>query len=235
MNLSDSWTAQQEPLVRVSAAEKVFSNLRSAIVNGQLAVGSKLSSETALAQQYAVSRSVIREALRSCAALGLIETQTGKGSFVIANKPSGELMLGQFSSRSLVEARPHIEIPAAELAAHRRTKHQLAHLKRILATMENEDDPQAWVELDAAFHAGIAQASGNEVFQQIVNDIRDAMVSQSETINLMTGRRPVSDAEHRKILREIESGNGPGAAFEMSKHLAAVDQALSQIAGEIAP
>src|SRR6185312_11266330 len=160
MNLSDSRAAGPQPIVRVSAAEAVFSSIRDAIESGELPVGSKLSAESVLAAQYAVSRSVIREALRSCAALGLTQTQTGKGTF---------------------------------------------------EAMEDEDDPEMWVTLDASFHATIAAASGNGVFARVVNDIRDAMVNQSETINLITGRQHPSNAEHREILAAIEAGDGPAA------------------------
>ncbi|UIK89208.1 FadR/GntR family transcriptional regulator [Arthrobacter polaris] len=232
MNLSDSWTAGQGPIVRVSAAEAVFNAIRTAIESGALQVGTKLSSETALAQQYGVSRSVIREALRSCTALGLSETQTGKGTFVIASRVSSDLVLGHYSARSLMEARPHIEVPAAEFAAARRTVGQLEEMRGIVELMAEEDDPEIWVSLDASFHGAIARASGNEVFEHVVNDIRDAMVNQSETINLITGRARQSDIEHRKILEAIDNGNVEGAGRAMAIHLSAVDTALSLIMGE---
>jgi GntR family transcriptional regulator, transcriptional repressor for pyruvate dehydrogenase complex len=232
MNLSDSWTAGQQQIVRVSAAEAVFTALRAAIESGQLAVGAKLSSEAALAAQYGVSRSVIREALRSCTALGLTVTQTGKGTFVLANHAATDLLFGTFSARSLMEARPHIEVPAAEFAATRRTPQQLEELRGILDAMVEEDDPETWVSLDAAFHAGIAKASGNAVFVKVVSDIRDAMVNQSETINLITGRQQPSDAEHREILDAIMRGSAPDAGRAMALHLSAVDDALTTIMGE---
>jgi DNA-binding FadR family transcriptional regulator len=231
MNLSDSWTAGQAPIARVSAAEAVFKAIRHAIEAGELQVGTKLSSETALAQRYAVSRSVIREALRSCTALGLTETQTGKGTFVISGHASRDLILGTFSARSLMEARPHIEVPAAEFAATRRSNEQLEEMRGILAAMAQEDDPEIWVSLDASFHAAIAKASGNDVFERVVNDIRDAMAKQSETINLITRRTRQSDLEHGLILDAIAQGNSEGAGHAMSVHLTAVDAALNVIMG----
>ena len=63
---------------------------------------------------------MVREALRSCTALGLTVTKTGRGTFVVANRAAEDLDLGLFSARGLTEARPHIEVPAAELAAERR-------------------------------------------------------------------------------------------------------------------
>ncbi|MGJ9403842.1 FadR/GntR family transcriptional regulator [Arthrobacter sp. KK5.5] len=229
MNLSDSWTAGQPLIDRTSAAESVFRALRGAIEDRRLAVGSKLSSEATLAAQYGVSRSVIREALRSCAALGLTRTETGRGTFVVADRPRRDLMLGSLSASDLVEARPHIEIPAAELAAQRRTADDIAELRGLMEAMRSEDDGEAWVELDAAFHAAIARASGNGVFARIVADIREALSHQSETINLVTGRQKTSDIEHQTIFEAIENQDVSAAASAMEAHLGAVRGAVADI------
>ncbi|MFD1214094.1 FadR/GntR family transcriptional regulator [Arthrobacter sp. GCM10027362] len=228
MNLSDSWTAGQR-IERVSAAEAVFGSLRKAIEDGQLPIGTRLSSEAVLAQQYGVSRSVVREALRSCASLGLTETRTGRGTFVIADRVGGDLALGQYSARELTEARPHIEVPAAGLAARRRSEDELQLLRDIVAAMDREEDPQAWVALDAAFHAAIARTSGNRVFEKVVADIRDAMAKQSGTLNMVAGRKEDSDAEHREILTAIEAGSPDQACEAMRRHLAAVGAALDRV------
>lgn len=78
---------------------------------------------------------------------------------MVANKVANDLTLGQYSARDLNEARPHIEIPAAGLAAERRTEEELEHLKDIVQEMLNENDPEAWVNLDATFHSAVARAS----------------------------------------------------------------------------
>ena len=228
VNLSDSWTAGQ-PIVRVGAAEAVLRSLRAAIEEGKLPVGTKLSSEAALAQQYAVSRSVIREALRSCASLGLTVTRTGKGTFVISDRVASDLTLGQYSARELTEARPHIEVPAAGLAAERRSDEELAFLRDVVQSMCTEDDPEAWVSLDASFHSAIARASGNRVFESVVADIRDALAHQSETLNMVAGRQQKSDVEHRRILDAIEAGSADEASAAMREHLAAVGVALDRL------
>jgi len=230
MNLSDNWTAGQHPVVRVSAAETIFRALRSAIESGELAVGTRLSSETVLAQQYGVSRSVVREALRSTTALGLTSTQTGKGTFVVAGRVVHDLVLGSFSARELSEARPHIEVPAAQLAAHRRTADDLDTMRGIVESMLEEDDPQVWGNLDGSFHAEIARASGNGVFGEVVAAIREAMVIQSETlINLIAGRMRTSNAEHQAILKAIADGSGEKAAEAMRFHLSSVNETLETI------
>jgi DNA-binding FadR family transcriptional regulator len=230
VNLSDSRTAgQPAPLARLSAAEAVFNAIRRDIESGLVPVGSKLSSEATLSQQYGVSRSVIREALRSCTALGLTVTKTGKGTFVVADKVANDLTLGQYSARDLTEARPHIEIPAAGLAAERRTEEELETLRHLVAAMATETDPESWVSLDSSFHAAIAGASGNKVFASVVADIRGALAHQSETLNMVADRQHASDVEHQQILSAIEAGSPEAARKAMAHHLHAVGQALDSI------
>jgi GntR family transcriptional repressor for pyruvate dehydrogenase complex len=231
MNLSDSRTAGQ-PVERFSAAEAVFKDLLAQIRAGQLAVGEKLPSEAALAQGYGVSRSVIREALRSCAALGLTVSRTGKGTFVVAQRVSEDLALGPYSARDLHEARPHIEVPAAGLAALRRTDEDVRFLHDVVAAMAAEDDPQAWVELDTGFHAAIARISHNRVFEKVIADIREALYQQSETLNVVADRQKRSDEEHLRIFHAIRDGAADEAEAAMQDHLTAVRGALGAISGE---
>nr|WP_245827728.1 FadR/GntR family transcriptional regulator [Sinomonas mesophila] len=222
-------TTDRRPLARLSAAEAVLADLRSEIESGTVPVGSRLPSESALAARYGVSRSVVREALRSCAALGLTETHTGKGTFVVSGRVSGDLVLGRYSARDLTEARPHIEIPAAGLAAVRRSEEDLATLRGIVADMALEDDPAAWVALDATFHCHIARTSGNKVFESVVTDLREALAHQSETLNLIADRQHASDLEHQKILAAIEAGSAELASAAMAEHLEAVGRALGSL------
>lgn len=207
----------------------MFNAIRQDIESGRLTVGSKLSSEATLSQQYGVSRSVIREALRSCTALGLTVTKTGRGTFVVANKVANDLTLGQYSARDLTEARPHIEVPAAGLAAERRNDDELETLRHIVAAMATETDPESWVALDSSFHAAIARASGNKVFASVVADIRDALAHQSETLNMVADRQHASDVEHQEILAAIEAGSAEKARAAMARHLQAVGLALDSI------
>lgn len=196
---------------------------------GTIPVGGKLSSEAALSQQYGVSRSVVREALRSCNALGLTTTKTGKGTFVVANTVANDLTLGQYSARDLTEARPNIEIPAAGLAAERRTEEELDTLRSIVTAMASETDPEAWVVLNSSLHETIAAASGNKVFASVVADIRGALAHQSETLNIVADRQHHSDTEHQEILAAIEAGSADAARAAMARHLDAVDRALGTI------
>jgi GntR family transcriptional repressor for pyruvate dehydrogenase complex len=231
VNLPDSWTDRQITIVRRNAAESVFDDLCSAIESGDLPIGAKLPPEATLAERYGVSRSVVREALRSCQTLGMTSTKTGSGTVVVASHPAAP-RYGKFSARDLVEARPYIEVPAAGWAARRRTDAQLANLTRINDEMQAETDPARWVELDTQFHLGIAQASGNEVFATVVAAIRDALGQQSRILNAtIAQRRASSNVEHRKILESIASGDFADASDSMRQHLDKVEEAVAKLAG----
>lgn len=232
MNLCDSWTPRQQVVSRTSAAEEVFNTIRKGIHSGEIPLGTKLSSEATLAASFGVSRSVIREALRSTATLGLTKTETGRGTFVISAHPTNGLMLGTYTAVDLYEARPHIEIPAAGLAATRRTSDDLEQLQGIIAEMEAEDDHLAWVELDTEFHAAIAKASKNSLFARIVGDIRGSLARQSETVNVVSGRREPSNKEHRAIVDAIAAQDKAAAEAAMAFHLRAVQVAVDHILGK---
>ena len=227
MSLSGSWTARRAAINRQNAAEAVFEDLRSAIESGVLSLGTRLPSEAALAEQYGVSRPIVREALRSAQTLGLTQTRNGSGTFVIAAAPSPEITYGAYSARDLMEARPVIEVPAAGWAARRRTDEQLRVLTELCAEMKREKDPEKWVSLDSRFHCVIAEASDNAVFIKVVLDARDALATQSQLINLVAHRRPASNREHQRIVDAIASGSFEDSQEAMRDHLARVARAMS--------
>ncbi len=232
MNLPYSWTDRPAAIVRRNATEAVLEDLCTAIEAGDLPVGAKLPPEAALAERYGVSRSVIREALRSCQTLGLTSTKTGSGTVVVASHAASP-RYGKFSARDLIEARPYIEVPAAGWAARRRTDAQLTNLTRINDAMQAETDTARWVQLDTEFHLGIAQASGNEVFTTVVAAIRDALGQQSRILNAaFAERRSASNAEHDRILRAIAAGDYADASECMRRHLDKVEQAVTELAGD---
>lgn len=210
----------------MSAVDFVLGDLRQAIDAGVVSVGQRLPSEAALAARYSVSRTVIREVLRSCESLGLTVTRTGKGTFVIAQHPSRMLFDG-ISAAHLMEARPHVEVPAAALAALRRTVAQVDTLQNLIEAMDAETDDRVWVGLDATFHVTIAEASHNPVFVGIMTTIRSALASQSGHLNIVAARRVAANREHRDIGAAIARGSAVEAEDAMRFHLDQVKEALT--------
>lgn len=213
----------------MGAAEAVLADLRTSIEENDLPVGTKLPAEAALARRYGVSRSVIREALRSTNALGLTDTQTGRGTFVVADRVRSEPVFGRYTVQALREARPHIEVPAAGLAAARRTDEQLERLRALVSGMDVVEDPTEWVRLDGEFHLCIAQASGNVVFASVVDDIREALAEQSKMINTLPRRKDASGVEHRAIVEAIAEGSTERASAAMADHLKIVEEAVTRL------
>lgn len=226
MSTSNGWTSR--PIVdrRMSAVDYVLRDLRDAMEAGVIQVGERLPSESALATRYSVSRAVVREVLRSCEGMGLTVTRTGKGTFVVATQPS-DLVFEGYSSAHLMEARPGIEVPAAALAALRRTEEHLETLQQLMERMEREADGQVWTRLDASFHVTIAMASGNPVFSDVLGSIAAALSGQSEMLNLRADRRAASQAEHRSIAAAIARGSAVEAEDAMRYHLDEVRDALA--------
>ncbi|MEO6998033.1 MAG: FadR/GntR family transcriptional regulator [Terracoccus sp.] len=226
MRPTDQWASGPVLGRRMSAVDYTLSDLREAIDSGVIHVGERLPSEAALAARYSVSRSVVREVLRSCEALGLTVTRGGKGTFVVGTHAS-DLMFEGYSSAHLMEARPGIEIPAAGLAALRRTESQVETLQELVGRMAAETDEIIWTRLDASFHVTIAQASGNPVFADVLSTIASALGGQSGMLNVQRNRRMASTAEHRTIAAAIARGSAVEAEDAMRFHLDEVREALA--------
>jgi DNA-binding FadR family transcriptional regulator len=167
--------------------------------------------------------------------LGLTVTRTGKGTFVIADKVGQDLKLGKYSARELLQARPHIEVPAAGLAAENRSQQDVESLREILRAMDEEEDLEQWVILNSEFHAIIARSSGNGVFASMLSDIDEAMANQSSTLNQVVDRRKESGLEHAAIFEAIEKGSAEEAGIAMMRHLHGVEGSLGAVLPVPAP
>jgi DNA-binding FadR family transcriptional regulator len=231
MNDLENWLSDSAILSRKSASELVFEELRNLILSGRFAAGSKLPSEAKLAAKYGVSRPIVREALRSLQILGLTETRTGSGTYVLTAAGDGDIRYGNYSARDLVEARPFVEVSAAGWAALRRSDDELSRLLALCDRMEQEEDTEAWVRLDSDFHGLIAEASKNAVFRDIVDDVREAMAQQSGLLTALGPRRQESNEEHRAIVEAIRKGAEAEAQAAMEIHLKKVEAAVSRIIG----
>src|SRR5262245_42060389 len=119
----------------------VQASLKALIESGHYRQNERLPSEAELAKTFGVSRPVIREALMSLQALGLTASQSGKGTYVVSNRVSVPLLMGRYSPAHIAEVRRSLEIPAARLAAERRSDAEVGELAAILARMEDADDP----------------------------------------------------------------------------------------------
>ncbi len=190
MGLSDSWATTAVTGARMSAVDFVLRDLRQAIDAGIVRVGERLPSEAALAARYSVSRTVIREVLRSCESLG--DRHPHRQGHVRGGRTTVPDDLRRVLGRE----------PDGGPALHRgagggpgcagRTEQQIETLQNLIEAMDVETDDKVWVGLDATFHVTIAEASHNPVFANILATIRTALAGQSgtSTCSRPGGRRP---------------------------------------------
>ncbi len=225
------------PIPVTRPREQVEEQLRSAILSGQLPIGTKLGSEAALAIEFSVSRTTVREALRSLATKGLITKVPGSGggSFVrsVDHHSFGHLLregienllqLGTIETREASAVRLLLEVPAVRLASQNATEADLKSLDRILERLAAApiDDPEIPL-LDAGFHTTIAYASGNRVLSSLVFALHRATEPVRHlSLSKEVGRE--SHRQHSRIVEAIRQHDPDAAELAIVTHLAYLDE-----------
>ena len=160
-------------------------------------------------------------------ALGLTSSQNGIGTFVVSDRVRVPLLMGRYSPAHVREVRRWVEIPAARLAAQRRTDRDIGEIAGLLARMEEADDPSRRNQLDASFHIAIAHASGNPLVVKLVEDLRSVLEEHSLAVARAPYRRREASKEHRAIYEAIVDRDPDSAAGAMEAHLAAAESSFS--------
>ena len=221
------------PVRRVRKAyEQVADQLRELITSGAIVPAQRLPNEAALATQFGVSRPTIREALRELSAMSLIRTTKGAngGSFVTvptADHISEFLranisLLSQSEDVSLeefLEARELLEVPAAQLAARRRTEADLEKLHAAIPARPLELGTDQQFVYNKDFHSALVLASGNTLLSICAQPVFSVLQTNLKRSTL--GRRfhqRVSD-DHRALVASVEAGDEQAAAEQMHDHL----------------
>lgn len=211
--------------------------LGAAIVAGELADGEALPSEKELALQLEVGRSTVREALRILQARGLVSGgdqvstrgPTVDRSGVMPNATfalTNVLRLGEVDLQDLVSLRLVLEEAVMRAAAQAPVPQALARARAALERMRAAgDDIERFHQDDVAFHAALAEASGNRAFSLMMNVLRDTMQRHlHEALQLEAEPRVVlADLvkEHEGILDALEAKDGERAAARVRAHVSA--------------
>jgi len=206
-------------------ADRLFDQLRQAIVEGEIPAGSKIS-EPALAARYGVSRGSLREALQRLEAIKLIERRANVGARVV-----------QLSSIELLEiylVREGLEAMAARLAAERMSDAAIADLRALLEHHGRElarDDWQRYFqqEGDLDFHFRIARGSGNRRLIEILcNDLYHLTRLYRCQFGMRSHRTREALHEHELIVEAIAARDGELAEWMMRRHIRASRQVTEQ-------
>jgi GntR family transcriptional regulator, transcriptional repressor for pyruvate dehydrogenase complex len=211
----------------VRAYEQLAGLLRERITAGDLREGERLPSETTLAAQAGVSRSTVREALRTLEQAGLI-TRASPRVMVVARRDEDpvfrelrhELRRRNVTFHHLHEALVTLEPELARFAAVRADADDVRELRRYIeAQEENLEHFQEWSRLDVEFHFAIAEVSANPALIVAREPITQLLLPVLH--RFMDSREMTEHATryHRRIVAEIEAGDADTAAAVTRRHV----------------
>ena len=227
-------------LKRETLSDQVAARLMQHIVNENLQPGEVLPSEHKLADLFGVSRPVVREALRSLSAQGVVSVVSGKGAIV---QPVDDQLLqiffqrilqtGQSSAVDLMGVRKQLECYSAALAAKQRLPQEVTNLHTTLNSMKdalNTNNLDAYAELDVVFHLQIAAATHNEPLSFLIQSIRITLKQVvMEGLQRWAARNQLNRVQevHEHIFTAIQNQDQADAEKWMTVHF---DEAIENLA-----
>lgn len=212
--------------------EQVVELIESRIINGEYRLGDQLPTEFELAAQYRVSRTVIREAMKTLKERGWVDTRVGKGTFLVDNVSRGVgasfdvivRMNPDLGFEHLIEVRELLEPGIAALAAERASAEQIQAMRKAVDQMEratnNPADMDDFLAGDYTFHALMAQATGNPLVPSILQPVVTLMRDQQKYhLYRVKGGYLKSQSHHRQIMDAIEAHDSEAARQAMLGHI----------------
>ncbi len=214
----------------------VVSELEGMILKEGLGPGDRLPTERDLSAKLNVSRSVVREAIKRLQSIGRVTSLQGSGTRVAA--PSGEQVTAGYRwlfrhtdlrLEHLGTVRIPLETTIAALAAQHRTEEQLERLTAAQSVLGDETRSlKSLVDADVEFHAILAEATGNPIFQMILGPIQELLVeSRRRTISRFGAR--LAHEHHQRILNAVKDQRPQAASRAMAEHLRLNAEHLTQL------
>lgn len=218
-------------------------DLRKKLVSQGFEVGDKIPTEREIAEEYDVSRTVVREAIIMLELEGLVEVRKGSGVYVTAlpghDDPSSDVVSqfddGDIGPFEMLQGRQLVESNVAELAAHHITKAEIFKLRQALQNEKNAlDAGESSDQYDKEFHLLIAQASKNsfliEVFELMWSKRNSSKMWQQLHSHISSSdycRKWIDD--HGAILAALQKKDPAGAKRAMWTHLENVKTTLFEL------
>jgi DNA-binding FadR family transcriptional regulator len=227
--LTASPRAERKPKL----SERIVAALRSQIVSGEIGPAQRLPTESQLTETFGVSRTVVREAIASLAADGLVESRQGAGMFVCERPALAFSSISQDVGKishaiNVLEVRMGIEIESAGLAALRHNAAQEAAIQEAFFEFGRLlEQNKATGRSDFLFHKAIAEATNNPFYVEVLDalgaraipcDINSPWGTDSQ---LSRQYQEGLQQEHLHILQAISAGDADAARDAMRHHLTA--------------
>jgi GntR family transcriptional repressor for pyruvate dehydrogenase complex len=208
--------------------EEIVGQIEQRILEGELSPGDKLPSERELADQFGVSRTAVREAVKALREKGLVEIQPGKGTFItndtseVMRHSLGLMMrIGRGDSLvDLIQVRAILEPEIAAIAAQKATEKDIECLQQAVDTMDSPSkDVDIFIQADHEFHLVLATATQNSLIPVLIDPVVDLLREQRKRIFLVEGGPERGQYHHKRILKAIIDGDSDGARATMRAHL----------------
>jgi len=217
---------------RTSLVEQVSSQIEQLIEEKHWKVGEKIPPELDLMEEFDVSRNTLREAIRALVYTGLLETRQGSGTIVKTTNTLTAAMNKRMKKANLLEileVRSALEREAACLSAERRTDDDIKKIEALLEQCREtffNDDQDAFIEVDIAFHKAIVDASHNSLLIDLYSHMAEALhTSVSELIRI--GTSPNShDEVHDELVKAIKDKDVNAAFYHVNKYIEAFKKKL---------
>lgn len=221
-----------EAVRKTKLYEEVAKQIERLIVEGGLKPGDKLPPERELAEMFQVSRSSLRDAIRTLELTGLLEPRHGEGTVVcdlsadlLVNPLANMLTRKRELVAELLDVRKMLEPPLAARAAAHASPEEIAYLEDILRRQkEMVRRGELAIEEDSEFHYAIAMAAKNSVVQKVLDVLMDLLRTSRERSLQVEGRRQRSLAGHRRILKAIRQRDSTAAERAMRRHLKEIEE-----------
>lgn len=220
-----------ERLQRTSLAEQAVQSLLQHMDGERLKPGTALPSEARLGEMLGVSRTVVREALRTLKGLGVVEIANGKNPVIRSDLDASALRIYfsralqvlENSTEDLMDVRASLESRAAELAAKRRQPAQMQRMVALVIQMQGKlREPADYAALDTELHLEIARASGNLLLFQMIGSTRAALEAQSrQGMVRRSSDESLQQVQkfHADIVEMICNGDAVGSGECMQEHM----------------
>jgi GntR family transcriptional repressor for pyruvate dehydrogenase complex len=208
--------------------EQIVQQIQDSITSGELKEGDQLPAERELAQQFGVSRTAVREAVKTLREKGLVEAYPGRGTFVTNGSARSIQQTLDRMIRSgptggtvhLTEVREILEPEIAALAAQRVDDEMLSAMREAIAVMDDaRQDSDAFIEGDLDFHLALAEAAANPLILSLIDSIVGLLREQRIRTYFTEGGPERGQYHHKRILDAIEHRDSAGAREAMREHL----------------
>jgi len=225
-----------EPPKKTRLYENIIEQLIALIKDGTLKPGDKLPPERKLAEDLNVSRTAIREALRSLETMGYIVSKVGGGTYIneitlgnVMNPFSAVLSQNKKLIVELLEVRMLLETEIARLAALRITPAKIQALQKAVEAMRAEVTAgHNGLDADNDFHNALAVASENEALKLILDMCGDLLTQTREATLNLEGQPEITLKDHEQIFEAVRKGDSMLAARRMKQHLADAQRNLAR-------